>query len=114
MRNAIFAVISFCLLSFVTTSLYSQGFLDIELGPVFTGYSDVRIPGDVGTLFSLKDELKPKTAFYYRLKAGYTFKSVHTFSLLYAPLKINSEGSVSKDISFAGSDFPAKTPLIGI
>lgn len=38
----------------------AQALFDIETGTVFTGYNDVRIPGDKGTLFSLKYDLKPK------------------------------------------------------
>ena len=39
------------------TEVKSQVFLDVESGVVFSGYNDVRIPGDQGTLFSLSEEL---------------------------------------------------------
>ena len=42
---------------------------------------------------------------------GYTIKSRHTFSLLYAPLETKSKGSIGRDILFAGELFPANTDL---
>jgi len=87
--------------------------MDLETGAVFAGYNDVRIPGDEGTFFSLKDDLIPKTEFFYRLRLNYTIKSRHTFSLLYAPLETTSEGSVPDDIFFEGVVFPANTELTG-
>jgi hypothetical protein len=97
----------------VASSLKAQALIDFESGLVFTGYNDVRIPGDEGTLFSLKDDLIPQAEFFYRIRLNYTIKSRHTFSLLYAPLKTKSEGSVPNDIFFEGVLFPANTELIG-
>jgi len=91
----------------------AQAIIDFETGPVFAGYNDVRIPGDQGTLFSLKDDLKAKTKIFYRLRASYTMKSRHTLSLLYAPLETKSEGSVANDIFFEGVLFHANTQLNG-
>lgn len=91
----------------------AQARIDLESGLVFTGYNDVRIPGDQGTLFSLKDDLTSETTFFYRIRLGYTIKSRHTFSLLYAPLEIKSKGSMAKDIYFEGVEFPANTELEG-
>lgn len=98
-------------LSFNLNSLYSQVNIDLESGVVITGYNDVRIPGDIGTPFSLKEDLSAKSKIYYRLRVGYTIKSRHTLSLLYAPLEVKSEGSVQSDISFAGELFPANSDI---
>lgn len=97
----------------LASSIKAQALIDLETGPVFTGYNDVRIPGDQGTFFSLKDDLKSKTKIVYRLRASYTIKSRHTISLLYAPLETKSEGSITNDIFFKGKVFPAHTELIG-
>lgn len=91
----------------------AQAVIDLETGLVFPGYNDVRIPGDQGTLFSLKDDLIPDNSFFYRLRLGYTFGSRHTFSLLYAPLETKAEGSKAEDILFEGVVFPANTQLEG-
>jgi hypothetical protein len=97
----------------LSTSLNAQAVLDLETGVVFTGYNDVRIPGDEGTLFSMKDDLVSDPAFFYRIRADYTFGSRHTLSLLYAPLETKSEGSKAEDIFFEGVTFPANTELEG-
>jgi len=106
--------ISVLLLTFsLTIPVKAQFQIELESGLVFTGYNNVRIPGDQGTFFSLKDDLKSKTQMFYRLRASYTIKSRHTISLLYAPLETKSEGSVANDIFFEGVLFLANTQLNG-
>jgi opacity protein-like surface antigen len=104
--------LTFMLLGWAS-SIKAQAVIDLESGAVFTGYNDVRIPGDDGTLFSLKDDLSPKTEPFYRIRLNYTIKSRHTLSLLYAPLETKSEGSVANDIFFEGVVFPGSTELVG-
>jgi len=101
------------ILSFNIYSLNGQASLDLETGAVGTGYNNVRIPGDQGTLFSLKDDLNSKTGIFFRARANYTIKSKHTLSLLYAPFKTVSSGNVPYDIVFEGVTFPANTELEG-
>lgn len=91
------------------TSLSAQVAFDGETGIVSTGYNDIRIPGDEGTLFSLNDDLNAKSSVYFRLRGSYTFSSHHTISLLYAPLIVNSDGTTTKQINFAGTAFPSNT-----
>lgn len=102
------------LLLCLTTTANAQALFDIELGLVSTGYNDVRIPGDEGTRFSLKDDLKPDAGFFYRTRLGYTIASRHTLSLLYAPLQVSSAGSVPNDILFEGVMYPANSDLDAI
>ena len=107
--------ICFLILTFsLNQSVIAQALVDVETGSVMTGYIDIRIPGDLGTLFSLKDDLKSKTKIFYRLRASYTLQSRHTISLLYAPLKIKSAGRVTYKISFNGVLFDADTDLNSI
>jgi hypothetical protein len=101
------------IMSFNEIPVNGQASLDLETGAVSTGYNNVRIPGDQGTLFSLKDDLVSKTELFFRLRASYTIKSRHTLSLLYAPLETVSEGNVPYDIFFEGVTFPANTDLTG-
>lgn len=95
------------------TEIKSQVFLDLESGVVFSGYNDVRIPGDQGTLFSLSEELEASPKVFYRFRAGYTFGTRHNLSVLYAPLEVKSDGSLNRDLTFEGVIFPAGTPLEG-
>ena len=100
--------ICFCgIKSFVNAQLI----IDIESGAVFTGYNNVRIPGDVGTLFSLKTDLNAQPNAFIRIRAGYTIKSRHTISLLYAPLIVKSNGIINKQIDFEGVTFQPNTAL---
>lgn len=101
------------IMSLNVLSLNGQASLDLETGTVGTGYNNIRIPGDQGTFFSLKNDLISKTEIFFRIRANYTIKSRHTLSLLYAPLETISEGNVPYDIIFEGVTFPANTQLTG-
>lgn len=100
------------LVSGISTSK-AQVSLDLETGIAGTGYNDVRIPGDGGTLFSMKDDLGSKPEFFYRLRAGYTFNERHTLSLLYAPLELKYNGQPGFNILFEGVTFAAGAGMTG-
>jgi hypothetical protein len=97
----------------IVSSVEAQLSIDFESGLVTQGYNNVRIPGNLGTRFSLTDDLKPKANFFYRARLNYTLKSRHTISLLYAPLETKSTGRLPNDILFEGVSFPANTDLTG-
>ncbi len=107
------AVLILLMSCFLTASINAQVILDVETGLVSTGYNDVRITGDQGTLISFKDDLTPSSSIFYRIRLNYTFSSAHTLSLLFAPLTIKSEGRINKDVNFAGKVFPANEDLSG-
>ncbi len=113
MKKIIFTTFTAFMFLCWASSIKAQALIDLESGLVFTGYNDVRIPGDQGTLFSLNGDLVPKPDFFYRIRLNYTIKSRHTLSLLYAPLETKSEGSVANDIFFEGVVFPDNTQLTG-
>lgn len=99
----VFLALSFCAKS---SLLRGQTFIDLETGAVITGYNNVRIPGNTGTLFSLKNDLKAQTNAFFRLRAGHTFCNRHTLFLLYAPLNVKSAGISDRIIDFQGVAFP--------
>jgi hypothetical protein len=101
------------LLSLNVFSVNGQASFDLETGAVGTGYNNVRIPGDQGTLFSLKDDLISKTELFFRIRFNYTIKSRHTLSLLYAPLETVSNGNLPYEVFFEGVTFHANTDLTG-
>lgn len=112
--KAIICSISVSFLAFsLSTSVKAQALIDLESGLVFPGYNDVRVPGDQGTLFSLKNDLASETALFFRLRLGYTINSRHTISVLYAPLEAKSTGSIPRDVFFEGVEFPANMELEG-
>jgi hypothetical protein len=89
---------------------FAQVLLDFENGFVFSGYNDVRIPGDGGTKLSLSDELKSDPVYFYRFRLGYLLDR-HSLSLLLAPLRIDSKGRIDRDVRFRDTVFPANTDL---
>jgi len=90
---------------------FGDWFLDLEGGGVWCGYNDVRIPADTGTDFSLCDDLSLDSKVVFRLRLCYRFHPKHSLSVLYAPLSLNAEGSIGKDVFFNGVTFPAEMPL---
>jgi len=91
----------------------AQWTLDVEGGYSWSGYNDVRIPGDGGTLFSLSRQLDANGAAFVRLRLGWRFHRRHSLSFLYAPLKLRSAGSLDGDVLFVDRSFSAGQPLRG-
>jgi hypothetical protein len=85
--------------------------IDFETGLAIVGYNDIRIPGTSGTEFSLTKDLKASARFFGRVRFSYQAGERHWLSLLAAPLRINSEGSIDRTIQFAGVQFEAGSPL---
>jgi hypothetical protein len=104
-------LIAVILFGSITGTCWARFTADVETGLVFSGYNDVRIPGDTGTLFSLSQELETERSVFFRLKLGYVIARRHSVTLLIAPLRLSGEGRVNRDILFEDRDFPANTPL---
>jgi len=109
--NQIISGVSMILFLVLAQPVFSQVELDIETGGVFSGYNDVRIPGNGGTLFSLSEDLKADRSFFYRIRLFYDFNSRHHLGALFAPLSINSTGKLDRNLIFEGKTFPINTPL---
>ena len=90
-----------------------QFWLDFESGGAFTGYNDVEIPNGEATRFSLSSDLDPEPVWYYRVRLGADLER-HSFSFLYAPLRVVSRGTAPGDIVFAGETFTAGSALEGV
>jgi hypothetical protein len=100
--------LSFLLVLALVAPAVARWSVDIEAGPVFSGYNNVRIPGNTGTLFSLTDDLHARTAFAYRVRLSKTFGDRHWVSVLVAPLRVHSYGTFDRDVLFAGHLFHAQ------
>ena len=111
MRKLFFVLTCFILSLFSAASLHAGIIIDIQGGPVFTGYNDVRVPGDDGTKFSLSDDLTADTAWSARFEAGYEFGERHYAGFMATPLRVSSSGSTGRDINFNGTTFPAGQDL---
>jgi hypothetical protein len=112
-KKLLISIMISAVLIICSIAVKAQGVIDLETGIIGTGYNNVRIPGDQGTLFSLKNDLIARSAFFYRVRLSYTIKSRHTLSLLYAPLKTKSTGQMTDNILFEGISFPSNTDLTG-
>ncbi len=110
-KNIIFSLVLSVILLLQSLKAFSQIDIDIETGVINSGYNDVRIPGDKGTLFSLSEELDADPGIFYRIRIIYNFNNRHHFGGLFAPLSIQSTGQLYRDLFFNGETFPAKSPL---
>jgi hypothetical protein len=81
---------------------------DAESGGVWVGNAEVQIPGDTGSAFNFVDDLKPSDSqAYLRLRATWRLDDRQEISALYAPLSFDFDGSLDRDIDFAGGRFAA-------
>jgi len=108
--NIVFSVL-LIVFTILALPVFSQVEFDVETGVVFSGYNDVRIPGNGGTLFSLSEELEADPGIFYRIRVFYNFNARHHLGALFAPLSINSTGKLDRNLIFEGETFPANTPL---
>jgi hypothetical protein len=86
--------------------------IDFESGLAISGYNDVRIPGNKGTKFSLSRDLRIDPTAFWRARISHTFGDKHTLSVLVAPLRLEADGRLGKDIRFAGGEFAVNTPAV--
>jgi hypothetical protein len=108
-----FPVFIMVFLAAAAAPAFGQGFLDLENGLAVSGYNDVRIPNETGTLFSLSEELAADPGYYVRVRLGFGWKSGHNVSVFAAPLTLKASGSVDRPILFNGDDFEAGVSLTG-
>ena len=99
---------AFCLAAFSATA---DWLADVEVGAVFSGYNDVRVPNEGGTEISLSRDLETDPGFFYRFRIWYRFNDRHAVSLFAAPLRLNASGAVGKAVVFENVEFPASVPL---
>ena len=103
------------LLIFVTAQARAQDRwrIDVENGAAISGYNDVGIPGNTGTRFSMTDDLKSDTEYFWRVRADFRFAPKHVLSGLIAPLTIDSSGTFREPVDFAGATFGPGVPVDG-
>jgi len=85
--------------------------VDVESGMVFSGYNDVRIPGEGGTFFSLVDDFESDDAAFWRFQLEYRLAPRHILGVLAAPLSIDANGISDKEIIYDDVTFPAGSDI---
>jgi len=109
MKRAIwFCAAAVCLAAFPAAASWLA---DVEVGAVFSGYNDVRVPNEGGTEISLSRDLATDPGFFYRFRLWYRFNDRHAVSVFAAPLRLEASGSVGKEVRFEDAIFPANVPL---
>ncbi len=81
--------------------------IGLEAGPVWFSRNDVRIPGDTGTEFDMRDLTGSGPEAFVRINANWDINARHGLRVVLAPLEVSGTGNLSQDTSFAGTTFPA-------
>lgn len=81
----------------------------LEGGAAFQTVNDVEIPPGTGTRFSLVDAIGKGPLPYVRFESKYTINDKHRLRLLIAPLSIEKEGQLSKEVFYKDKLFSANT-----
>jgi len=110
-KSCISLVTSIILMSLATDNVYANWLVNIESGLAFSGYNDVRIPGNTGTDISLSQDLEVKSTAFVRLRLGMELGDRHQLSFLIAPLRFESSGTLGRDVDFNGVRFASGIPL---
>jgi opacity protein-like surface antigen len=107
--------LSLALLSAAAAPCYAGFSFDAESGAVWTDRTDVRIPNEGGTFFSLADDLSADDpGAFFRGRATWHINPKHDVAVLVAPLEVDYAGSFDRPVSFNGADFRAGTPTTGL
>jgi len=113
-REKLYFVKLFLFIVLVITAnsrIHSQTIIETETGAVFSVYNDVRIPNETGTEVSFTNDLSTEVKLFYRVRINRTIDRKHTISFLFAPLTLNSEGTLGKPVSFKGKVFQENMPI---
>ena len=78
---------------------------DLALGASWQNRNDVRIPGNTGTQFSLKDLAGSGPYPAMRFEAFYNIKGPHGLRLMLAPFEYTETGTLPSDTFFVGKAF---------
>lgn len=101
-------------LTVATASVVRAEFsLDLESGAFWNTSNNVQIPSATGTRFSLSDDLKSDAAAYFRVRGTWHLNERHDIAFLFAPLRVDSSGELSRDTAFAGGRFRGGVPTDG-
>ena len=81
--------------------------LTLEAGALWTSRNDERIPGDSGTRFALDDLTGGGAWPVGRVTYEIDLDERHGLRFLYAPIRTDGRGTLSKPVDFAGTSFAA-------
>lgn len=79
--------------------------IDLEAGALWQNRNDVRIPGEGGTRFSIRDLIGEGTYPVGRVTADWDVNPRHALRLVIAPLEVDGTGNLDQTTQFAGATF---------
>ena len=97
-------------LTFISKGLYAGTSLQLEIGLVHQTKNETRVPGDTGTTINFGDfnkSLQP----YFRIEGKHNFGKKHSLRFVYAPLSIESTGSLATAVNFNNTAFSANQDI---
>lgn len=80
----------------------TQWQLGLETGGLWQTKNNVRIPNDSGTRFALDDISGDGPFAYLRINGSATFAEKHNIRVVYAPLRVEETGTLTRAVEFAG------------
>lgn len=83
--------------------------VEVEVGALWSARNDVQIPGDTGTRFSFEDLTGGGAWPVGRVTLDWDASERHGFRLLYAPVRTDGTGTLSKPTNFDGTLFAPGT-----
>jgi hypothetical protein len=104
-KNSTCLIATFFLITLASKTVSADWSFDIESGFAYSGYNDVRIPGNTGTDLSLSEDLDAKSTGIVRIRFARTLGDRHQISILIAPLRFESSGTLNRDVDFNGVRF---------
>lgn len=90
---------------------YSEILTGVEVGAGYQSRNDVRIPGNTGTGFSLKDVQGSGPVPVVRVWGEWRFADKHGLRLTAAPVRIEGTGTLDEDVFFVDKTFTKNTPV---
>lgn len=85
--------------------------VELEGGLLSAGRTDVRIPGDTGTRFSLADDLDAGDTAYWRMRLNWRSSPRHNWIVSYVPIEISASGRFETDTQYVDTLFAAGTEV---
>lgn len=107
--------VCFVFIIFITSFAHAQFWSDFETGLNFSGYNNVRVPGDLNppAVFSLQKDIGSKASLFFRAKFSYSFSKRHTLSILLAPFTKTYKGDLNQTVLFTGTNFSQDYDTMG-
>jgi hypothetical protein len=99
------------LISFVGGSAFGEFLSGVEAGAGYQSRNDVRIPGDTGTGFSLKDIQGSGPVPVVRVWGEWRFAHKHGLRLTAAPVRVEGTGTLDNDVFFVDKTFVKDAPV---